>query len=195
MVMKRLQLNKFLFLGIAFLIVGGVALALAIAAPNRERGADSHRTIPTTAHATNQAVDDKPAPNFALTDMNGKTIHLSDFKGKVVVLNFWATWCPPCRKEIPDFIELQQQYKDKGLQFIGIALDEDGLAKVKPFVDASHITYPILLPNSSIAPFGEMNVIPVTYLIDRKGVLRTHYVGMRQKSVLEEMVRPLLAER
>jgi len=144
---------------------------------------------------SNDATEDKPAPNFALKDMNGQTVHLSDYAGKVVVLNFWATWCPPCRKELPDFAELQQEYGSKGLQMLGIALDEEGLAKVKPFVDAAQMPYPVLLPNSTIIPYGEMNVIPVTFLIDRKGILRTHYVGMRQKGVLEQMIRPLLAEK
>lgn len=140
--------------------------------------------------------DDKPAPDFALKDVNGNTVHLSDFRGKVVVLNFWATWCPPCRKELPDFAEIQSEYGGKGLQFLGIALDDDGLSKVKPFVESAKIAYPILLPDASLAgKYGEMNVIPVTFLIDRKGVIRAHYVGMRKKDVLEDMVKPLLAER
>ncbi len=140
--------------------------------------------------------DDKPAPDFSLKDVNGNTVHLSDFKGKVVVLNFWATWCPPCRKELPDFAELQSELGGKGVQFIGIALDDDGLSKVKPFVASAKIPYPILLPDASLVKnYGEMNVIPVTFLIDRKGVIRTHYVGMRRKDVLEDMVKPLLAEK
>ena len=201
MVMKRTQLNRFVILGFGALLAIGVALGLSFAAPNTE-----HNTTSSTAEAnvaTNveakiqpgSVEDDKPAPDFALADVNGKTIHLSDFKGKVVVLNFFATWCPPCRKELPDFLELQEQYGPKGLQFIGIALDEEGIAKAKPFAEAMKITYPTLLPNKSIIPYGEMNVIPVTFLIDKKGIVRTHYVGMKQKGVVEQMIQPLLAER
>jgi peroxiredoxin len=164
-------------------------------------GGSSYQSQVTEAGQTAKAnylsvADDQPAPDFALKDINGRTVHLSDFRGKVVVLNFWATWCPPCRKELPDFAELQAEYNGKGLQFIGIATDDDGLAKVKPFVESAKIPYPVLLPDPSIAAkYGEMNVIPVTFLIDRKGVLRAHYVGMRKKDVLEDMFKPLLAER
>ena len=141
-------------------------------------------------------VENKPAPDFALTDVNGKIVRLSDYKGKVVALNFWATWCPPCRKEIPDFIALQQEYGSQGIQFLGIALDDEGMQKIKPFLEHTPISYPTLLPDKSIVQnYGDMNVIPVTYLIDRKGILRTHFVGLRKQDIVEEMIRPLLAER
>ncbi len=137
----------------------------------------------------------KPAPPLELKDINGKTVKLSDYKGKVVVLNFWATWCPPCRKEIPGFIELQNQYGTKGLQFLGVALDEEGLSKVKPYVDKNPISYPILIGDpKGVARYGEMGAIPVTFIIDKKGVIRQNYVGMRMKSVIESAVTPLMAE-
>ena len=142
-----------------------------------------------------QVAVNKPAPSLELKDINGKTVRLSDYKGKVVVLNFWATWCPPCRKEIPDFIELQKQYGAQGVQFIGVALDEEGLAKVKPYTEKNPFNYPILIGDAKgVARYGEMNAIPVTYVIDRKGVIRQNYVGMRQKSALEGMITPLISE-
>jgi peroxiredoxin len=132
------------------------------------------------------------APDFNLKDVHGKTIHLADYKGKVVVLNFWATWCPPCRKEIPDFMELQSQFGSK-IQFIGVALDDEGLAKVKPFVDANNISYPIVIGDKlTVDKYGDMSAIPVTFVIDKNGKIAARYVGMRQKATVETMVKPLL---
>jgi thiol-disulfide isomerase/thioredoxin len=140
--------------------------------------------------------ENKTAPEFTLPDINGTLVKLSDFKGKVVALNFWATWCGPCRKEIPDFIELQETYGKDGLQFIGIALDEQGLSVVKPFADKYKINYPILLGDEVVqSKYGGMNAIPVTILIDRNGVMRGRYVGMRTKAVMESLVLPLLKEK
>ena len=140
--------------------------------------------------------DQKEAPDFVLKDVFGKDVKLSDFRGKIVILNFWATWCGPCRKEMPDFIELQKEYGKDGLQFIGIALDQEGAEKVKPFVEKNKIPYPILIGNNEISDkYGGMNAIPVTFLIDRKGMIRNHYIGMRQKSDLEDMALALLREK
>ncbi|MEP7234314.1 MAG: TlpA disulfide reductase family protein [Ignavibacteriota bacterium] len=140
--------------------------------------------------------DQKPAPDFVLNDLDGKQVRLSDFKGKTVVLNFWATWCGPCVKEMPGFMELQSQYGGEGLQFIGIALDQEGAVRVKPFVEKRKINYPILIGTSEIADkFGGMNAIPVTFLIDKKGMIREQYIGMREKADLEPMVLALMREK
>lgn len=184
-------------------IAAGVLAILAIATyklSTSEAGSASESVImaPATVESTSLSmqVDDTPAQDFTLTDINGQEIKLSAYRGKVVVLNFWATWCPPCRKEIPDFNELQAQYGDKGVQFIGVALDEEGLPKVKKWTSTNPVNYPVVIADATIKKsYGEMNAIPVTMLIDRQGIIRTKYIGMRQKAIVESMIAPLLAER
>ena len=184
-------------------IAAGVLAILAIATyklSTSEAGAAKQTVImaPARVEPTSLAVqeDNTPAPDFTLQDLNGQEVRLSDLKGKVVVLNFWATWCPPCRKEIPDFNELQAQYGDKGVQFIGVALDEEGLAKVKKWTSTNPVNYPVVIADAAIKKaYGEMNAIPVTLLIDRQGMIRTKYIGMRQKAIVESMIAPLLSER
>jgi peroxiredoxin len=184
-------------------IVAGVLAILAIATyklSTSEAGASSETVImaPARVEPTSLAMqaDDTPAPDFTLPDLNGHMVKLSDYKGKVVVLNFWATWCPPCRKEIPDFNELQAQYGDRGIQFIGVALDEEGLAKVKKWTSTNPVNYPVVIADAGIKKaYGDMNAIPVTLLIDRQGIIRTKYIGMRQKAIVESMIAPLLSER
>lgn len=140
--------------------------------------------------------EQKPATDFSLQDINGNTVHLSDYKGKTVVLNFWATWCGPCKKEIPDFIDLQNQYGKDGLQFIGIAIDQEGLAAIKPYAERAKMNYPVLVGNDAVfAQFGGSNAIPVTLLIDKKGAIRNTYVGAKPRQALEDMVLALMREK
>ena len=133
------------------------------------------------------------APQFTLRSIDGKMVSLSDFKGKVVILDFWATWCPPCRKEIPSFIELYQQYKGKGLEIIGIALDRQGPSVVEPFVKKTGINYHILYPTRKvIIDYGGIESIPTTFIIDKKGKIRHKYVGYRGKKLFEARIKELL---
>jgi cytochrome c biogenesis protein CcmG/thiol:disulfide interchange protein DsbE len=135
------------------------------------------------------------APSFTLQNINGESVSLSDFSGKVVILDFWATWCPPCKKEIPHFIELYEQYKDKGCAIVGIALDREGIDIVKPFVQKNAINYPVLLPDGRVAQaYGGINSIPTTFVIDSAGKIRRKYVGYRDKSVFEADIKEFLPE-
>jgi thiol:disulfide interchange protein DsbD len=140
------------------------------------------------------AAPKEKAPNFSLQTYDGKVIELAKLKGKVVVVNFWATWCPPCRAEIPDFIKVYNTYKPQGLEIIGIALDQDGWQQVKPFTDKMQITYPIILGTMEVVQqYGGINAIPTTYIIDKDGNIAGMQVGMLTKEVLEKKVKSLLA--
>ena len=140
-----------------------------------------------------QTTKRQKAPNFILNTYAGKIIELSKLKGKVVIVNFWATWCPPCRAEIPDFIKVYNVYKSKGVEIIGIALDEEGWSKVKPFVDKNKINYPIVLGSMDIVQqYGGIQGIPTTFFVDKNGDVADMQVGMLSKERLEQKLILLL---
>jgi peroxiredoxin len=140
-----------------------------------------------------QPAKEQKAPNFSLKTENGKLIELSKLKGKAVVVNFWATWCGPCRAEIPDFIKVYNTYKSKGLEIIGISLDEDGWTKVKPFIDKNNMNYPVVLGDMKVVrDYGNPEAIPTTFFIDKKGNIIDQQVGMLTKKMLEQRIQKLL---
>jgi len=135
----------------------------------------------------------KPAPDFALKDADGKLVHLTDYKGKVVLLDFWATWCGPCKIEIPWFMEMQRKNKDKGFEVLGIAMDDEGWESVKPFVSDLKVNYRILIGNDSTAElYGGVEALPTTFLIDREGKIAAVHVGLTSKKDFEDGVEQLL---
>ena len=136
----------------------------------------------------------KAAPNFELKDSTGQNVKLSDYRGKVVLLNFWATWCGPCKVEIPWFIGFQQQYKDKDFAVLGISLDEDGWDSVKPYIAKEKINYRFMVGNDAIdKAFGGLADLPTTFMIDRQGNIAGKHVGLVSKSVYEQEIQKLLA--
>lgn len=133
------------------------------------------------------------APDFSLLDLDGNTVTLSDFEGKVVILNFWATWCPPCKAEIPGFIELNNEYKNKGFEMIGISLDPDGAKAVGRFLEKYKINYTLILGNMKVSSvYGGIDAIPTSFIINRDGYIYKKYVGYRSKDVFEKDIKTLL---
>jgi peroxiredoxin len=150
-----------------------------------------------TAHESQKALlfpsssKEDMAPGFSLPDLGGKTVSLSSFKGKVVILDFWATWCPPCRREIPDFVSLQKLYGSKGLQVVGVALDQPD--KVKRFVIDNGMNYPVLIGTEDVvAAYGGISGIPTTYILDKKGRIVQRFEGFRSRETFESEVKKLL---
>lgn len=131
------------------------------------------------------------APDFSLTDLDGKTVSLSDFKGKVVILDFFASWCPPCREEIPDFIALQNSYASEGFSVIGVSLTNAN--DTKDFADRMRINYPVLVDDGKTsAAYGPIRSIPTTFVIDRNSKVAKLYIGYRPKEVFENDIKELL---
>lgn len=136
------------------------------------------------------------APKWSLKDLEGKVISSDDLKGKVVVLDFWATWCPPCRAEIPGYVELQKQYGKDGLVIVGASADEAGPAVVKEFAAKMGINYTMLMADEAISSaFGGVEALPTTFLIDRNGQIRDRKVGMEHKAEYEQKILAVLNEK
>ncbi len=163
-------------------LVAGFAVVVAL---QMQQSANSSSLTPASVPAGNLA------PQFTLTDISGNKVALSDFKGKVVILDFWATWCPPCKREIPDFISLQSAYEARGLQIVGIALDQPD--KVREFARQNGMNYPVLLGNDQIAQeYGGIEGIPTTFIIDRNGRLVNRFEGFRSREDFESEIRRVL---
>ena len=147
---------------------------------------------PASAAVQPQA-DRKAAPQFTLHDASGKEAKLSDYKGKAVLLNFWATWCGPCKLEIPWFIEFQRKYRDQGLAVLGVSMDDDGWKVITPYVQKVGMNYTVLLGNEDIAKlYGGVEGLPTTFLIDRTGKIAAMHTGIVSKNAYEGEILELL---
>jgi thiol-disulfide isomerase/thioredoxin len=133
------------------------------------------------------------APNFSLKNSSGQAVELAKLHGKVVVVNFWATWCGPCRAEIPGMLDVYQKYRGKGLEIVGISVDRDGWSVINPFVKKLNITYPVVLGNGAVTDaYGGIDAIPTTFFVDRNGQVLLRHVGYMSKDEFEKAVKSSL---
>ena len=140
------------------------------------------------------ATSDNAAPLFTVTDINGGKLSLADYRGKVVLLDFWATWCTPCREEIPHFVEMQEKLGPKGFQVIGISMDDDA-KPVREFYQKFKMNYPVAVGDDKLAEsFGGVLGLPVNFLIDREGRIASKHLGATETSVFDKEVSDLLAQ-
>ena len=133
------------------------------------------------------------APDFSLESLEGKTMRLSDFRGKAVLLNFWATWCGPCKIEMPWFVELQQKYGSQGLQVVGVAMDDASKEDIAKFAKEMGVNYPVLIGKEAVGDsYGGIPALPETFFIGRDGKVVDKILGLRGKAEIEDAIKKAL---
>ncbi len=169
-----------------------------------ERAKAAHVALePEAENAYVSPLQGKPAPNFTLNDLTGNKVSLADYKGKAVLLNFWATWCAPCKVEIPWFLKLREQYAGQGFEIVGVSsddLDKDDKAKlfeqkaeIAKFVEQQKMTYPILIDGEAISnPYGGVDSLPTSFFIDRQGTVVAQTVGLVPRDEIEADIKKAL---
>jgi peroxiredoxin len=151
--------------------------------------------LPTRAQTNLVEVNSrKAAPDFTLADSKDARIKLSNYRGRVVLLDFWATWCGGCKVEIPWYIEFQKKYKDSGLSVVGVSVDDDGWKSVKPFLEAKQVNYPVVIGDWDLAMRFGTTSLPATLLIDRNGRVADLHVGMVDRDTFDREIQVLLKE-
>lgn len=187
------------------LIVIGILAVIVIAAHYADKATRLPRTNAAVTKANLKAKDaGQPAPNITLKDLDGKDVSVAQYKGKVVLVNFWATWCDPCRVEIPWLIEMQQKYGAKGFTVLGVAMDDEGRSVVEPFVEKerfdvngakSQMNYPIVIGNDAAADkFGGLLGYPTSVLIDRDGKVIKRVTGLISYDEISKTIESQLQE-
>jgi peroxiredoxin len=137
----------------------------------------------------------KPAPNFSLKDADGNAVNLTDYRGKVVLVNFWATWCGPCEAEIPWFIEFEKKYKDQGFAVLGVSMDDDGWKSVRPYVASHKINYRVMIGSEVVSQqFGQIESLPTSFVLDREGRIASNHIGLVDKVDYQNEIVKLLQD-
>ena len=176
----RKRIDKLIGIAAGVLVVGGLLFAFA---PDSLWGSGAPKA----------GSDRKAAPQISMADIKGAAWNLNDHRGKVVLVNFWATWCGPCRRETPDLVNVANQLGPKGLEVVGVSLDQYK-EMIPPFVSQYAIPYPILLPPQGSPLTSQIRSIPTTLLIDKQGRVAKQYVGAVTESVFRQDIEQLLAE-
>jgi len=172
----------------ALIAVTVILLAIGIWQASRRRSVSSRPGSTATAVQAD-------APDFAIPDLDGKPLALTNYRGKVVLLDFWATWCTPCREEIPHFVELQEKYREQGLQVIGISMDDDA-KPVREFYQKFRMNYPVALGTTQVAEaYGGVLGLPILFLIGRDGRIAAKYLGAVEMPVVDQKINSLLQMR
>ncbi len=179
------------WLAVAAVIIGGGLVWWAAHRYSERVDADLTATPPGEHVTLRFYRDPEPVPAVTMRDLDGKSISSADWQGKVVIVNFWATWCPPCRAEIPALVELQKKYASR-LQIIGVSQDEGSIELVKQFAAEHHMNYPIVMMTAELdKAFPGIHALPTSYLLDREGRIVQRHIGMLNAAVTEQETRAL----
>jgi len=153
-----------------------------------------HNTSSSSIGGVNK-LQGQPAPDFSLASLDGKTVKLSDFRGKAVLLNFWATWCEPCKIEMPWFVELQKKYGPQGLQVIGVAMDDASPKEIGDFAQKLSVNYPVLIGKEAVGDqYGGIPYLPSTFYISRDGKVVERVFGLVSRSEIEGNIQKALGQ-
>ena len=177
-----------------WILAGIGALGLGLAAVPYTVGTSTQGSTAASASASCDGKEKAANYGFKVKDVAGRTVDLADYKGKVVMMNFFATWCGPCKYETPMFVQLQEQYRDEGVAFLGVQIDDDPTL-LKPFQDEYKVNYPLLLANDRDdlqEAFGPFYGLPVTLMIQRDGVICKRHMGVASKAQMEKEIKGLL---
>ncbi len=194
------MLKKILMLGKVFMFVfvmmGLVGCSDEIASKESEKQlSNDFQETAVVENPLQEGTNWGNAPDFTLLQLNGESFTLSSLKGKVIILDFWATWCPPCIKGIPDFIDLQEEYKEQGLEVVGVLLDQGKKASLESKVKKMGINYVVVLGGREVTQaYGGVRAIPTTFIIDQNGNKVKKYVGLNPKETFENKIKELFAQ-
>ena len=173
--------------------VGGQTITATIEMGYGQHTSTSSCTATVLMKSSGVLGQERVAPQFTLKDLNGRTVRLSDYQGKVVLINFWATWCPPCRAEMPDLVRLQREHGKEGLQIIGVTYPPEKKERVRRFARSLKVNYPIILGTRQFkARFSSDETLPLTIVINRDGKVSDIISGILLRQEVEEKIKPLL---